>query len=453
MKELSCELSHYEPPCFSASSSDLVNTSRLLIPSLIHVLYSTLLVGCSTPQNMSGVEAAGLILGVLPLLISGLEYYSDGLRSLHDLFNLPEEINIFIHSLRVQHEIFKTTLISFMGPVRTSFELSELLHDPQSQSWSSTSLATSLKAQYSTSFDIYCLLLRGIYDALVQLSTIASEVKEQPAVGKTAGNAHNSTARRAYARTKFALLRSAREIPMKRFEEEIRRFTSQYEKDCYNTLHRRKWDVSNKFRSCREGASSLHNVLCQDWGCTCYSGHDVFLQLDVLDLTQQTAPKRRMTVARQDCETYRNASFYVTEDFREPSSIQEKPREILGTANVLRKGTALETFGSMKTQPPKRYMESIKGIMKPKMKKVNSGVRFEEPPTYDQAEASREEIEHICHAIHSKDDQDYVGYLKDETGCRYVHLYESMEAKPAAVTSLQGMENPHMLIFLAEAEY
>ena len=58
---------------------------------------------------MSGVEAAGLILGALPLVVSGLESYIEGVATIKRYFRYKNELKSLLRALTTEYDIFRNT--------------------------------------------------------------------------------------------------------------------------------------------------------------------------------------------------------------------------------------------------------------------------------------------------------------------------------------------------------
>ena len=59
---------------------------------------------------MSGIEVAGLVLAVLPLLIEGAKAYRDGLQPLKGLFEPTAILDTVVRELRIQQQHFRDNL-------------------------------------------------------------------------------------------------------------------------------------------------------------------------------------------------------------------------------------------------------------------------------------------------------------------------------------------------------
>ena len=70
---------------------------------------------------MSGVEVVGIVLGALPLVISAVEHYHDGLDPLKDYVRYNSTLKSLRTRLRVQQDLFEGTLIRLLlGELSTS---------------------------------------------------------------------------------------------------------------------------------------------------------------------------------------------------------------------------------------------------------------------------------------------------------------------------------------------
>jgi hypothetical protein len=59
---------------------------------------------------MSGIEVAGIVLGAIPLVISGLEHYSEGAQTIRSMWDYPKEFATLSRRLRVENETFRNTM-------------------------------------------------------------------------------------------------------------------------------------------------------------------------------------------------------------------------------------------------------------------------------------------------------------------------------------------------------
>jgi hypothetical protein len=86
---------------------------------------------------MSGVEVAGIVLGVIPLLIAFLDRYKDGLSRTTVLFRRRKHVDKLIHALLEQQVLLEANVKLLLQKIdldedpQTTEELLDVLRDPQ----------------------------------------------------------------------------------------------------------------------------------------------------------------------------------------------------------------------------------------------------------------------------------------------------------------------------------
>ena len=105
---------------------------------------------------ITGVETAGLVLAVFPLLISALEHYREGFEPLKDWWKFQTEFVAFIHVIGEQSLLFDENLEELLSPIISSdTEMDILLRNPMGSAWKDPQLETKLRARLPKSFEIY----------------------------------------------------------------------------------------------------------------------------------------------------------------------------------------------------------------------------------------------------------------------------------------------------------
>jgi hypothetical protein len=99
---------------------------------------------------MSGIEAVGLALAIIPLVIEIIDLYSGSLTS--------RDVNFLAESLRNKELIFKNTVEELLNSVLSRSELQKLLEDPSGPLWTDDSInrrvADHLGAEASGLFEV-----------------------------------------------------------------------------------------------------------------------------------------------------------------------------------------------------------------------------------------------------------------------------------------------------------
>jgi hypothetical protein len=84
---------------------------------------------------MSGFEAAGILLAVLPLCISAIEDYNRGLEPLKAFMQWNNQLPTLIRALRAQHVHYEMNLKAILMPVTSEEEVSALMSDGYGEMW------------------------------------------------------------------------------------------------------------------------------------------------------------------------------------------------------------------------------------------------------------------------------------------------------------------------------
>jgi hypothetical protein len=108
---------------------------------------------------MSGVEAViGIVLGIFPLVISGLEHYRDGVRLLRRWRAFEREVKDLIVSLQTEEALFVNCWERLLNDVVPIDMLEELLKNPAGVDWSTyPDLERKLRDRLwrAETFDVY----------------------------------------------------------------------------------------------------------------------------------------------------------------------------------------------------------------------------------------------------------------------------------------------------------
>ena len=79
---------------------------------------------------MTGIEIAGLVLAVLPVLVSAFEHYNDGINPLKAAVRWDSQLPRLIRKIRNQHVHYEQTLMQLLGPLVAENQLAEMVARP-----------------------------------------------------------------------------------------------------------------------------------------------------------------------------------------------------------------------------------------------------------------------------------------------------------------------------------
>lgn len=115
---------------------------------------------------MSGFEVAGIILGSIPLVISALEHYSDGVRTLKRWRSYDRELKSLIRSLNTEMVKFQNVCDARnCSPSR--FE--EMLSDPFGALWQDLDVTWNLQRRLWRSFKIFEDTVQDMKDEIEEM--------------------------------------------------------------------------------------------------------------------------------------------------------------------------------------------------------------------------------------------------------------------------------------------
>lgn len=105
---------------------------------------------------ITGVETAGLVLAVFPLLVSALEHYQEGFERLSNWWKFRTEFLGFMHVIGRQAILFDGNLEELLSPIITSdAEMDTLLRDPTDPFWRRAEFEEKLRERLPKSYESY----------------------------------------------------------------------------------------------------------------------------------------------------------------------------------------------------------------------------------------------------------------------------------------------------------
>jgi hypothetical protein len=103
---------------------------------------------------MTGVEIVGLVLAVLPLFISALEQYNEGLEPVKSFFQWRTQLPCFIRALRTQRVHLEQNLKVLLSPIASQDEITTMILDPTGEMWKGD-MADRLQERLGEAYEEY----------------------------------------------------------------------------------------------------------------------------------------------------------------------------------------------------------------------------------------------------------------------------------------------------------
>lgn len=103
----------------------------------------------------TGVEVAGLVLGSLPIVLAGLEFYARGIKVSKRFWRWREEVNGLVDELRAENAVYQNSIETLLLGVVDSKDVTEFLANPGGKLWMEATFERKLKRRLGTSYDPY----------------------------------------------------------------------------------------------------------------------------------------------------------------------------------------------------------------------------------------------------------------------------------------------------------
>lgn len=104
---------------------------------------------------MSGVEVVGIVLGGIPLLISGLEHYAEGVSTIRRWFRYKRELKSLVRFLRAEYVRFLGTCERVLYGLVTGPEMRRMIEEPHSSRWKDQGLDHKLRRRLQQAYGPY----------------------------------------------------------------------------------------------------------------------------------------------------------------------------------------------------------------------------------------------------------------------------------------------------------
>jgi hypothetical protein len=228
---------------------------------------------------MSGVEAAGLVLAVIPLLVSGLEFYARGVATSRRFGRYRQEFESLARELKTEETVLENSINHLLTGVIRSNDMPAFLSDPQGQQWKNANLEKKLRGRLGTSYEVYMGTVQHILETTEQFQArLRLTAQGQPQFTDI------KSFKTFYRRLKFSLCKSEYDDLMSKLHQANRTL-------CLLTNQRislndqaiesnRRKQLRPNFRAIHDRAKGFHSTLLSGWKCSCWTDHTVNLQLE-----------------------------------------------------------------------------------------------------------------------------------------------------------------------------
>ncbi|KAG8529129.1 uncharacterized protein KY384_005764 [Bacidia gigantensis] len=240
---------------------------------------------------MSGLEVAGLVAGVLPIVQLGIDRYKRGLAG--------KEMRQLARSFATQQNIYMNTIEEIISPVLPDSQFIELLQDPGGKSWQDPILSEKLENHLGTVYPAFKDTMIDIKEIMDEMQKIFNPPPDSVGALKPIKEfLHRSKGEIGVERLNrrlseletlknqsqnLAVIRQEKEAKL----EVVKHHTSMLKG---NIPHKGQTDDALKtYRKVRNCARSLYSALSRGWHCECGTPHHANLRLEARRPSQSIA--------------------------------------------------------------------------------------------------------------------------------------------------------------------
>jgi hypothetical protein len=227
---------------------------------------------------VTGIEAAGLALAVLPLFVNQIDAYVRGIEKIKGLRRYRRELKGYSVGLSTQHAILLNTLEQALeGVVDEEDQVSRLIRDPQGDGWKEPDLQKRLRWKLDRNYEVFLGNMTGLSELLELLShkleIDATDIKTPATEAWNIWKFRKIISRAVYDDL-LAKIEGTNAILKTLVDQSLHR---------ENTKKRRQtWSyLLNRYQRARKHSEELFEVLIGGscWRCQCKEQHCVHLQL------------------------------------------------------------------------------------------------------------------------------------------------------------------------------
>lgn len=123
---------------------------------------------------VTGVETAGLVLASIPLVVSALEHYAEGVNTVTKWWSYRRELASLIRLLDAEYAQFLGTSEKLLEGLVPPDKLEELIADPGGPGWNDRELDRKLKGRLRRSYGSY---LSSVDDMAAAVKSLAAKLE------------------------------------------------------------------------------------------------------------------------------------------------------------------------------------------------------------------------------------------------------------------------------------
>ncbi|PVI03074.1 hypothetical protein DM02DRAFT_717011 [Periconia macrospinosa] len=230
---------------------------------------------------MSGIEVAGLVFGVLPILMKAVKSYSAVSQTFHDFRHYSKEVKLIHIQFRVHHGIFMNECKLFLCLIEDENGAKIMLEDNEDRRWISKDLNDRFNEVLKENIELF----RSIIEAAKEVIDSIEEDLERFDViveQKSQSESIRATIKRLRNATKISLDKSKYEKSLSSLRNwnselsQLRGHISAFQQNRSSTNKCKGYSsLPSHIKSIRMASQNLHEALSSAWCCgdLTHNGH------------------------------------------------------------------------------------------------------------------------------------------------------------------------------------
>jgi hypothetical protein len=119
---------------------------------------------------VTGVEAVGLVLGAIPLIISALEHYEDFASPTISFIHWRRHLRRLIQELYTIQASYDQAIRLLLKPFADLADQIKMMEDPRSELWIEGDIADSLRDKLGLVYRPFTLTINEMSDILIEIA-------------------------------------------------------------------------------------------------------------------------------------------------------------------------------------------------------------------------------------------------------------------------------------------
>ena len=119
----------------------------------------------------TGLEIAGLILGLLPVIFAALEQYSKGFDLVNAARSYVSQLEELQQDIKVQFNLYQNTLESLLSNIVPARTLRLLLLEPEGPLWEDKNVVQRRQLFLQQSYKPFCHTVTGFHKVVAELQS------------------------------------------------------------------------------------------------------------------------------------------------------------------------------------------------------------------------------------------------------------------------------------------